>query len=187
MVKCIGIITVVVLVGKVILGCVIDVLRVLIDEKSKVIDNSQLKKATYKHHTTITHKEWQVLSCQSNWRHTYMKQLKIKVQLCSLVKHEKRATIQNPFPITIHYSFIHKITICRLIIPTWFSAIASIKDVLQEASELSIYIFYGKQKNEKHPSKQPKWNLSILKLWCCNHQMHKIKGIFSGRKVVETR
>ena len=57
MVKCIGFI-VVVLVGKVILGCVIDVLRVLIDEKSKVIDNSQLKKATYKHHTTKNHKEW---------------------------------------------------------------------------------------------------------------------------------
>ena len=140
-------------------------------------------------HTSTTQlepaKSGRSLSCQSNWRH--MKQLKIIVQLGSLVKHEKQATIQNSIPITIRCSFIHKIAICRLIIPTWFSAIASIKDVLQEASELSIYIFYGKQKNEKHPSKQPKWNLSILKLWCCNHQMHKIKGIFSGRKVVETR
>ena len=57
MVKCIGII-VVVLVGKVILGCVVYVLGVLIDEKSKVIDNLLLKKAAYKHHTTRTHKEW---------------------------------------------------------------------------------------------------------------------------------
>ena len=131
MVKCIGII-VVVLVGKVILGCVVYVLGVLIDEKSKVIDNLLLKKAAYKHHTTITHKEWQMLSCQSNWRH--MKQLKVIVQLGSLVKHEKRATIQNSFLITIRYSFIHKITICRLIIPTWFSVIASIKGVLRGAS-----------------------------------------------------